>query len=81
MIVHPNSLTTKNVAPGDAQALTLPKLGELVGSVRMLLQDMVSESMSDDALRALCEAKLDELSLRPQQIENSFLTAFVPESS
>ena len=71
--VHPNTLATAAVTPGKTQVLTLAKLGELVGSVRTLLEDLSSESLAEPLLLARCESRLGDLHLRPNQIGASFL--------
>ena len=83
VVVHPDALATESVTVGDTLALTLPKLGELVGSVRTLLTELSSEPMPSAALVARCESRLDSLHLRPSQIANHYLAPFVvqPEQS
>ena len=79
VVVHPNATATKSVTVGDTMALTLPKLRELVGSVRTLLQELTSEPMPRATMVARCESKLDELNLRPGEIANRYLIPFVAE--
>ena len=81
VIVHPNSLATEAVTVGRTMALTLPKLWELVGSVRTLLRDLSSELRSETQLIGLCESKLDELHLRPSQIGDRYLVPFVVQGA
>ena len=77
VVVHPNALATESVTVGDTLALTLPKLGELVGSVRTLLTELSSEPMPSAALVARCESRLDDLRLRPNQVAEYYLAPFV----
>jgi hypothetical protein len=77
VVVHPNALATESVTVGDTMALTLPKLGELVGSVRTLLTELSSEPMPPAALVARCESRLNGLHLRPSQITDYYLAPFV----
>ncbi len=81
VVVHPNSNATKSVTVGSTMALTLPKLGELVGSVRTLLEELVSEPMGRPTLEVRCESRLPELQLCPSQIEHRYLTPFVSTES
>ena len=77
--VHPNALATAAVTVGDTMALTLTKLGELVGSVRTLLAELSSEPMSRAEMVARCESRLDALYLRPGMIAKHYLTPFVAQ--
>ena len=76
VVVHPNALATEAVTVGDTMALTLTKLGELVGSVRTLLKELSSEPMSNTTMVARCESRLDALHLRPSQMSEHYLTPF-----
>ena len=80
VVVHPNAFAAESVTVGGAMALTLPKLGELVGSVRTLLTELSSESMPPTALVARCESRLGTLHLRPSQIADHYLVPFVVQS-
>ena len=71
--LHPNTSAGEGVTPGDTMVLTMPKLGELVGSMRTLLEELTTESLMDPLLLARCETKLEELRLRPSQITGRFL--------
>lgn len=77
VVVHPNAFATQSVTVGDTMALTLTKLGELVGSVRTLLKELSSEPMSRATMVARCESRLDSLHLRPNQMIEHYLTPFV----
>ena len=77
IVVHPNADATKSVTVGQTMALTLPKLGELVGSVRTLLEELVSETMDRPTLEARCESRLRDLQLCPSQIGKRYLSPFV----
>ena len=77
VVVHPNALATHSVTVGDTMALTLPKLGELVGSVRILLDELSWDSTSRDALAVRCEARLVELGLTPDRIAETYLEDFI----
>ena len=79
VVVHPNALATGSVTVGDTMALTLSKLGELVGSVRTLLNDLSSEQIPRQALISKCESRLGELHLRPGQIANGYLVPFAAQ--
>ena len=72
-------LPTGSVTVGDTMALTLSKLGELVGSVRTLLNDLSSEQIPRQALISKCESRLGELHLRPGQIANGYLVPFAAQ--
>ena len=77
VVVHPNALATEAVTVGGTMALTLSKLGELVGSVRTLLVELSSEPMPRPAMVARCESRLDGLHLRPGRMADHYLTPFV----
>ena len=77
VVVHPNAIATEAVTVGGTMALTLTKLGELLGSVRTLLTELSSEPMPRPAMVALCEARLDDLHLRPGRMADHYLTPFV----
>ncbi len=81
VVVHPNSFATKAVTVGDTMALSLAKLGELVGSVRILLTELSSERMPRHALIARCETRLDSLHLRPNRMTEHYLTLFVAQKA
>ena len=77
VVVHPNANATKSVTVGQTMALTLPKLRELVGSVRTLLEELISEPMGRPTLEARCESRIRDLQLCPGQIEQRYLSPFV----
>ena len=77
VVVHPSALATEAVTVGGTMALTLTKLGELVGSVRTLLVELSSEPMPRPAMVARCELRLDGLHLRPVRMADHYLTPFV----
>ena len=77
IVVHPNAEATGSVTVGDTLALTLPKLGELVGSVRELLDHLTWDKMDLDTLVAKCESRLRDLNLAPDLIEERYLQPFV----
>ncbi len=79
IIVHPNANATQSVTVGKTMALALPKLGEMVGSVRTLLQDLTSEPMTREAMVARCGSRLDALHLRPTDLGSHFLAPFVAQ--
>ena len=76
IVVHPNADATKSVNVGETMVLTLPKLGELVGSVRTLLEELVTETMDRPTLEARCESRLRDLQLCPGQIGKRYLSPF-----
>ena len=76
VVVHPNALATEAVTVGETMALTLTKLGELVGSMRTILTELSSEPMPRSTMVARCESRLDSLCLRPSQIADRYLTQF-----
>ena len=77
IVVHPNSFATEAVTVGDTMALTLTKLGELVGSVRTLLTELSSEPMPRATMVARCESRLDVLHLRPSRMAVHYLSPFL----
>ena len=74
IVVHPNANATESVTVGQTMALTLPKLGELVGSVRTLLEELISKPVDRPTLEARCESRLRDLQLCPGQIEQRYLS-------
>ena len=81
VVVHANAFATEAVTVGDTMALTLTKLGELVGSVRTILKELSSEPMHRATMVARCESRLDALHLRPSQIGDHYLTPFVVQKA
>ena len=81
VVLHPNAFATEAVTVGDTMALTLAKLGELVGSVRTLLTELSSEPMPRHAMVARCESRLDSLHLRPSRMTDHYLTPFVVQKT
>ena len=77
VVVHPNAYATDSVTVGQSMALTMPKVSELVGSVRTLLEELSAIPMEEQALVAKCEARLIELGLTPAKIGNTYLAPFV----
>ena len=76
IVLHPNAEASESVTIGSTQALTLNKLGELIGSVRMLLEDLISCDKTSDELIVQCEQRLRELNLTPRLLSNTFLSPF-----
>ncbi len=76
VVVHPNHFATGSVTVGTTEALTLAKLDEMIGSLRLLLQE-VTRDLSDkaEAVRR-CESRLIDLRLTPEVIEQHFLRPF-----
>ena len=68
VVVHPNAAASKSVTVGTTNALTLPKLGELIGAVRTLLNELTDMPMSRCTLIARCENRLKELHLDPDEL-------------
>ena len=79
VVVHPNASATMSVTVGPTMALTLPKLREIVGSVRILMQELTSERISHSDIVARCDSRLRDLSLDPGQITQTYLSPFVVE--
>ena len=79
IVVHPNADATNSVTVGPSMALTLPKLGEMIGSVRILLQDLTSERMSHSDIVARCDSRLRDLCLDSEHIGQTYLSTFVSE--
>ena len=79
VVVHPNERASRSVTVGGTQALTLAKLREMVGSVRILLEELCDDETPVDALVSRCEARLEELKLTPHGIIDSFLVSFVTD--
>ena len=79
VVVHPNARASRSVTVGGTQALTLAKLRELVGSARILLEELCGDEAPVDSLVSRCEARLEELKLTPGGIMDSFLVPFVAD--
>ena len=77
VVVHLNAFATESVTVGGTMALTLTKLGELMGSVRTLLKELSSEPLPRPAMVARCESRLDGLHLRPGRMADHYLTPFL----
>ena len=76
VVVHPNNLTTDSVVPDDSYALTLDKLGTLVGNTRELLTNLSSVPMGRETTLAKCDEDLLALNLTPDRLVKVFLEAF-----
>lgn len=80
VVAHPNCCASDSVTVGSTMALTLPRLGHLISSVRTLLEDLTAVPMEKMALASKCEGRLVDLSLTPAKIGTEFLVPFVNQS-
>jgi len=74
VVVHPTTLADTTVTPSTTMVLTLDDLARVVSQIRCLLSDLCStDSYDETTLKKICEKRLAELKLKPNDFRNSFL--------
>ena len=74
--VHPTNMAEKNASADSTLVLTLSKLSELQGDVRLLLTTLSSYPRNNPERLARCDAFLDDKKLRGKQIIENRVTHF-----
>jgi hypothetical protein len=74
VVVHPNAFADHRVAPGDTMVLTLDTLSVMVARIKETLNCLAdSTDLDRETLLVKCNAKLEELNLKPEQLVENYL--------
>lgn len=79
--IHPNVSATRSTVTGETKALTLAKLGELVGDTRLLLAELCESVRPTAELVNRCQQLLDRSNLTPVKLAQTYLVPFEPITS